>query len=449
MKNLVNIWKTLLLEEKILWIYILLLPLTGVAHFKLGPKRIGYIDFIFVIVLVLWLLKYLSGKVQFQRSSLELPLLLLLVSFSCSFINSRNLFDSLIELAGLIYLILLFLLVINVVSNQQKFCYILRLFLFVSTVVSLGGLFFFALALISGETSRFLFYTTIESVAHHFPRIRFTFEGPNMMATYLHVSIIAGIILFILEKNRNARFLITSCIIIILIAAIFTGSRRFTGLLLTAFIILCWYGKGKVISVLKYVFLFGFIVFFIASLVTSIWVLFPLEITKDVDAKTVGLQVHRAYSIHFLQLSTALLMFKQHPLIGVGFGTYHRHFKDYVDWQWARSSLGFAAYPELIAPVEDKTLILDPHSLCLGTLAETGIIGFVGLLYFLIAYFIMLKKKIKGYSRKGNLRTIACGCLLAGFIGFLLNGIVTDILSMRHFWFMLALGVIAGRLNET
>jgi len=136
-------------------------------------------------------------------------------------------------------------------------------------------------------------------------------------------------------------------------------------------------------------------------------------------------------------------MFEKHPVIGVGYGTYTKHFKENVDWDWVRSSFGFEAYPQAIKVVEDKTLYFDPHSVYLGALAETGIVGFAGMMYFFLAYAVSLARKLKTDDKK----RIVTACILAGFLGFLLNGFTIDILSMRHFWFMMAIGALTLRSN--
>jgi len=443
MKALINAWKNSVIEEKILWLYAALIPFSSVGYFHLAAKRVGCADLVFAALLVVWLIKYFRGKVKFRRTALEGPFILMTVLFSLSFINSVKIFDSLMELSGLIYLMLLFILIANIVKTREGFRYLLNTFLFTSVVISLAGLVSFGLAMITGDAAnnKFLYYGTIESMAHHFPRIQSTLGNPNMLLTYLHAALIAGIILFLLEKRAKKRFLITASIVIILTTAFFTGSRRFTGLLLSLFIILCWFGRGKIPRALKYITFTGFIIFLIASFITTIWVIFPIKAARDADGKIVSVEADYTYSLHFLRPVASISMFKKHPVVGVGLGTYNRHFRENLDWEWVRSSFGFDAYPAAIKSVQDKTLNFDPHSVFLGALAETGLIGFAGLLYLFIAYAVLLAKRFKMTQGRPGLKRIVAGCILAGFIGFLLNGLTLDMLSLRHFWLMMAVGI--------
>lgn len=448
MKRLMQVWISSSLEEKILWLYMALMPCSGIAYFYLGIKRVGYSDLVFAALFIIWIIKYFNKKTRLPRTSLQAPLILMPVLFSLSFINSVNIFNSFTELAGLIYLIILLLLVISILSTPESLRRILSIYLLIGTAICGAGLLYFCLAYFKGDmiNNPFLRYTTVESIAHHFPRIKLMLETPNMMLTYLHVVLVFGIALFMAEKRNNTKFLFGICIVIILITAFFTGSRRFTGLLLSLFLILSWLGKGKAASLFKYASFLAAISFFAISVVTSIWVVFPVKIARNDAKKNIMLEANYAYSLHYIQPIASINMIRKHPIVGVGLGTYNARFKENVDWEWLRSDFDFNAYPEYVKPVENRTLGFDPHSVFLGTFAETGILGFVALLYFFGSYLVLLFREFRN-STDGSLRKLVLGCVLAGFIGFLLNGITIDILSMRHFWFMMAAGIAALNIN--
>lgn len=443
MKNLMNdIWKNSSISEKILYIYVALIPFIDLGYLHFGVKRVGCTELVFVGLFIAWTLRYIGGKIELRKTLLEFPIILMPALFSVSFFNSKNLLDSIAEMSGLIYLIALFYLIVSIVSNYQKLRYLLNMVFITGTAIAVAGLVIFAMALVTGKTlgNPFLYYTLVESLAHCFPRIKFAFESPNMMLSYLHFVLIAGIILFLLEKRRKRRFFIALSIAIVLLTSFFTGSRSFTGLLLSLLMVQLWFGKGRVVSFLKYITIAGFIFFLIASIVKTIWVVFPVDIRKNIDEKSIELKAGYAYSIHFIRPVASINMFRRHPVIGVGFGTYRENFGDNIDWEWFRQSFDFNAYPHYLASVKDKSLSFDPHSVFLGALAETGLLGFLGLLCFFIGYMMLLVKKFTD-SQRHSIQNIIYGCILAGFIGFLLNGIAIDVLSMRHFWLMMAIGV--------
>jgi len=441
MVKIKEFWNRLNFEEKFLALYILAFIDTQAFVFMVGAKKVLYSDVIFLFLFVIFLWKTLRNKRSISSTCLK-PIVVMAALFTVSFLNSINLTDSFIELAGLIYLLVLFVVIVNIITTYEKLRVFLSIWVGVACCVSLIGLFAFSVAMVNNNlvSNQFLIYNTAESMAHHFPRITSTFIGPNMFLTYLHVSLIFAVILLLFESELKRKMFILACIFVILISAFFTGSSRFTGLLLSLFLILCFYGKGKFMRAIKRVTFLGFIFLLMVSIVTSIWVVFPVKVTEAEADKTIALQAHYSYSLHFLQPAAAISMIKKHPLIGVGFGTYLRHFKENVDWEWVKSSFGFEAYPGYRKSVEDKTLFFDPHSAILGTLAETGLVGFLGLLYFFLKYFGILLGRFKR-NEELCFERILSGCILAGFIGFLLNGLITDILSMRHFWFMMAIGL--------
>lgn len=442
MNELTDIWKNSAIEEKLLWLYTALMPFLNIFFLRLYGKKIICADLVFAVLFIILAIKYFTGKINIRNNYCGCQLLIMIALFFVSFINSVDIFGSFIELLGLVYLCSLFIAIINIADSPLKLNRLLYVYFFTSGFLALIGLLLFFTILFSGNMQNCIFfqYGAIESMAHHFPRLRLTFDSPNMPLVYWHVSLIVGAILFFSEKTRKNKLFILLICTIILAAAFITGSRRFAGLMFSLFIILCWYGRHRFAIILKYLFFLFFILFLIAAFVTSIWIVFPLTLTNDKIAKTVTLKANYAYSIHNLLPAVAINMFKKHPFLGAGFGTFNLNFKENVDWAWLKSSFSLEAYPQYIKPIEDKTLNFDPHSLIFGVLAETGLLGFLGLLYFLFHCFNLLMKRFK-YSADFSFDKIVGGCVLAGFIGMFLNAITLDILSMRHFWFMLAIGL--------
>lgn len=445
MNRLREIWKNSTGEEKLLWLYVILLPLMDLPLCIFAGKKVLAADAIFVILLGSFLLKILLKKIRFTLTSIGIPLFIMISLFSISLFNSVSIISGFAELFSLVYLTLLFLLIINIITDKNKLIHLLYIWLSVALIVSLVGLATFCVSVFTRNltSNLFLSYTPMDAIAHHFPRICSTFVISNMFFAYLHVSFVFAIILFLLEPSLKKKTFLSLCIIIILISSFFSGSRRFAGLLLSIFLLFYLYGKGRLAYIFKYITFFGFLVFLIAYIATSIWVIFPIQMKKDASLKTLSLTVESSYSLHLLSPVVSINMIKKHPIIGVGLGTYNKHFGDYVDWEWVKSNFGLRAYPGYIKSIEERTLNFDPHSLYLGTFAETGLLGLMGLIYFLIKYLGLLLKRIEepGYF---NLSKIVSGCIVSGYIGFLLSAMTIDILSMRHFWFMLAIGLVSN-----
>ncbi len=449
MRSLKQAWKNSAIEEKLLWAYAAFLPLMNLPFCTLSGKSMLLSDLIAVLLILTVLMKVSLRQYRPNLTYVEYCLIIMIALFSLSLMNSISMMSSILEMASLIYLIILFLIIKTVITNRQRLTALLYIWILTTMAVSLIGLAAFIVS-IFGKTitsNPFLTYSLMDSITHHFPRIHSTFLITNMFFSYLHVSFIFAVILWMLEPDKKNKILLSVCIFLILITSFFTGSRRFAGLLLSVFLILSLFGRGKVSSILKYAAFSGFLLFLIAYLITSIWVIFPINFTRDEASKRVGLTADYSYSMHLLSPVVSLKMFKEHPIIGIGLGTYNKHFKEHVDWEWLRASFGFKAYPEYNKVVEEKKLNFDPHSLFLGILAETGLFGLSGLLIVIIAYITYAAVRIKK-SRNSNFTKIVAECILAGLAGFLLNAMTMDVLTMRHFWFMLAIGLTCQKSEE-
>lgn len=436
--------KGLSFTEKLFAFYIIALGNMDYAAFLFQGRRVMYADLIFIFLLLAVIFNVARESNRRLALRLILPFSLLLIFFIPSFYNSASLKSSFTEFGALAYLGLLGAITAYMVIKSGKgFRVFLYLWVFTASFVALIGLaaFIAALAdrnLLYGNT--LLFYSKIESVAHHFPRIDSLYENANMFLTYLHTAIAFAMILF-LDKDATARRkLILVCLLIMLVAAFFTGSRRFTGLLLSLFLILHWIKQGKMAALFKRLTFILFVIFFAVSVITSIWVVFPLKLIKAKDVFMLRLSIDSSYSLHLLAPLVSLEIFKKHPFFGCGLGTYNKRFQENVDWNFLEGSFGFEAYPSYAAQAKDRTLNFDPHSAYLGALAETGLVGFLGLIFFLIRYWRILLVVIKHEGGSSARKTAAC-CILACFLGFVLNGLIIDILTMRHFWFMLGAGM--------
>jgi O-antigen ligase len=427
-------------EELLLYLYAALLPLMNTAFFTIGGKKILSADLIFLPLFAVFLSGVFSGRRKLRLTGIEMPVLIMLASFLPSFINSVNIGVSLLELCTFVYLCLLLFTTYNIIDTPEKLKRFITVWILAAIAASLTGLAAFIAAAFDKNlitNNPFLYYETIESMAHHFPRIHSTFANANMFLTYLHTSFVFLVILWFMRQGRMRHFGFALSFVTLLITAFLTGSRRLAGFLLTMILILRRFGHSRCANFWRDLVIISFILVLLASIITTIWVIFPVEVKKDAYGKITGIYPDYRYSLHLLQPVTSLKMFTRHPLIGVGLGTYILNFRENVDWPWLRRSFGFEAYPSCIKPVEDKTFFLDPHSVFLGTLAETGLIGFIGIIYFFSSLGICFFRKLRD---KGEQELIS-RCILSGFLGFMLNGITIDILSMRHFWIMLAVGL--------
>lgn len=134
---------------------------------------------------------------------------------------------------------------------------------------------------------------------------------------------------------------------------------------------------------------------------------------------------------NILGLTSTLEMLRARPLVGVGPGMFPEHLPVFLNRARAKSAYAAAGH--------GYDVQIDPHSTYLGWGAETGLLGLAALLYFL---FALIRLTLRLNNGKGGASHPPKVCLIAGVIGFLVNGFQIDILTMRHFWVMIALASV-------
>jgi O-antigen ligase len=126
---------------------------------------------------------------------------------------------------------------------------------------------------------------------------------------------------------------------------------------------------------------------------------------------------------------------KQNFLLGVGPSMFNERLVEELRWDEARATYEAKGFI-------NKNVLLDPHNTYLGWAAEAGVLFIIGIIAML---FGIIRFMWKGYiisvdSFAGKLSYI-CMC---GAIGFMVNALYIDILTMRHFWLMLGMGSLAA-----
>ncbi|MFQ6111773.1 MAG: O-antigen ligase family protein, partial [Nitrospinota bacterium] len=319
-----------------LWLYIILIPLMHVRRVPLFERKLQYSEAAFIPFVILWCTRWLRAGERRLHFPLLYPILFLTAAFALSLLNSESAGASALEFGGFFYLAALYFMALNILKGPGSLDRALRIWVFVGAIVSLLGLAAFGLHLAgwSPEVARnpFLFYSPMEAEAQGFPRITSTFRNPNMLVTYLQVTLSFGLALFFGKATgEGGRGWLAFGLCLIVAAAILTGSRREVGLFLTLFLILCLYGSGWLGALVRYLSFVALVGLAALSVLTTFWVIFPLEVRWGQGGRSLEVKADFSYSLHRLQHETAIRMIRDHPLIGVGYGTFTKNFPRYID----------------------------------------------------------------------------------------------------------------------
>ncbi|HEY8057030.1 MAG TPA: O-antigen ligase family protein [Terriglobales bacterium] len=131
------------------------------------------------------------------------------------------------------------------------------------------------------------------------------------------------------------------------------------------------------------------------------------------------------------EMYTGVLMFLDHPLLGVGPGNYEVNYLHYS----ARAGLS------------GEDTVRDPHSLYVQIAAETGVAGVVVFVWLLAAALALLERARRRARRAGarNFAAWLVACQLSLVIYLLLSTFLHDA-YFRHFFVLLALGALGAGL---
>ena len=421
------------LREKLLLFYIASLPIMKTPSLPIFKERLQFSELIFLAMLACCLGDFIKMKKFLSRQAISRVLAVFALATAFSLIKSGISLNAVLEYIGLIYLLCLFFVLVFIIRTESFFYFIIKAWIVASFFVACLGFFSWVVSfLLKGNYHNpfLLFYAPFSSVIF-FPRIISTFRNPNMLLTYLHITIGIIIPLFLLTKRKNEKAPYLFTVSFLLLNMLLTGSRHILGVLLTLLLSAIYLnGSRNKKSFLVFILSLLFIAQLFITSVFMRWTIYPLRIEKIHSLKEVKVSFSYADSIYNLQQRTALRIIKRHPFFGVGPGNFPGKFKEYAPWDRYGDTLKIE---EISGPYKS-----DPHSTYLGIFAETGIFGLLSFLLVVCFIFAYLLETLKKSGNNLTQRYFAFA-FLAIVIGFLFNAFIIDIISMRHFWVLLAL----------
>ena len=415
-----------------------------------GPK-IQIVDFIFLFLLATWLYKFCQNQVRFNKTSLDIPILLYLAVSLLSIINSSTIKDSLVEFIGIFYLITMFYLVVNVIRDRTMFGMVINSWLITSALVAFLGILGVFLAYVFGiKTFLVREYTAFPYLGHIY-RVYSTFGiNSKFISSYLIISLPICLALLLNSKAGKERFFYYVILILFMCVLPFTFSRGWLGLAVASYLVLAKYKKSeryyrylKVLVVL-FIVLFGlficlisrwqFVDFQAKKIVvennTEIAPNIALSVNSEVLDK-VSVEIGYMDTIYYRLKMVAIEMILDHPLIGVGLNGFNNEIRKY----------------KKDGKLSDIFPVKDPHCMILGKTAQTGLIGLIALI---ILWGKAIRKALNmSFTAKDNYYQIISWALFSSMVGFVIQSIDMDTMNFRFLWFLFALVFIIERLELT
>lgn len=402
-------------------VLVLLFPLANsdlyyFVNHKLYPARAFLVVLIFISELALLanLLRKRSLDFIINEIKSDQFLKIVLALFAVRAVSigmSRNYQASFLLLAFFASMIALYLMLKYVYSRSNQF--LINLYLVHILAVALIGFYGIAQALL------LLFHIKLPGVllGGTFLRVPATFYDANHLPAYLLTGLPFILVLGWTQRNKIfGRFLLALTGLLGVVVLLSFSRSGFAGFFLSFVIIFLgvvrfgyWQKAAQLFSIALII---AFVIFISGrtqfSLVNRLFGSFT-----SADKSTVA---------HVALLYGEFKIFLDHPVIGVGYGSFSEYFRS--------SEIG-----KEHAVVDPATQVrIPPHSLWLESLSETGLIGFSLYLSLLLLIFESLVKALRKVCGKKD-RLYLTG-LLAGFLGLNLASVFYSF-NLEFFWFYL------------
>lgn len=143
----------------------------------------------------------------------------------------------------------------------------------------------------------------------------------------------------------------------------------------------------------------------------------------DVDGSTLS---------RVTQNLSAVDMFADHPILGVGPAGYPRQYEHYAERVGIR--------------VKDQAR--QPHNLFLGKAAETGLIGLVTFMAIPVAVLLRLERVWRAARRSNPRRASMAAGYISAIAAYMATGVFLHLAFERYYWTLLALADAAARVGH-
>lgn len=419
-------------------------------------QKIQVADVAFVAVFIPLSLIFILQKRRVYLSPFIKPMVVYLLAATLGLFVSISFKTTLLEVIGICYLIILFLLWINIIDTKELLHYAVWCWVGISVAVGLIGLYGIILSVGFHIDNPFVTLWVKHPYINNLYRVHSTFfQNEKFLSSYLLISIPFALALVFYEKGKKTRSFLYAALALFFINVFFTYSRSVAGILIAVYIVIfrcSGYLASRKNSVVRFLKISGAVVLTAIWLTTVFFSYFqflgvsyktatlfdipqgmqePFFYNPDVGIERADTTVYYNYTYYLMLKKYALKMLTEHPLLGVGGGAFLDQMKTY----------------DREAAVPHDYLLYDPHSTFFGSLAEGGLIGF-GVLIFLWASIILpVRDRIR--DRGADLVFYVTVASYAALIGYFIQATDIDIMNFRFLWLLFGFAAIGLRLHKT
>ncbi len=390
-------------------IYIVIMPLIQEGT---NLKGVPVSDILLSIIMFLYLIKLISDKYTRKRfcygikdffsSTLSISIVILLgiMIISTSYALEKGL--ALSESARFLTYVFMFFLIKYEFNTKELAKNLLGCYIFTAAVLSIFGIIQYFTTI--GLDEKFIEkYSSGSRVV----KIAATMYNPNAYAAFLILIIFPVIMLTIYEKNKRIKSIYGAISILMFVNIVMTDSRNAQ--------------LGFCIGVLVLFVLYSYklIIVFGGAGIMALFIPSVFDRLKDLPNDVQNVSRIKLWK-------TAIMMIKEHPILGVGNGNYVSRYDEYINKYKGLSYNAYTRYPA--------------HNSYLKLQSELGIIGIVSFLMILITAILRVKK-IFTITKDKFIKAFYMGAF-ASMIAFYFMNISDNLFfvpkATTYFWFLVA-----------
>ena len=374
-------------------------------------KGLPFTDFILALMIFIYIIEiifskrcrenFINGIVSFFTEKLSILLVILLGIMLVSTMYAVDKKIALSESARFITYIFMYFIIKYEFNSKKQINTLLRCYIFISFILSSIGIVqhFTGFALAEKFIKTNAFGTGI--------KIASTFFNPNAYGAYLILIIFPVIMLSIYEKNKNKKLVYLFLSMLLITNLLMTFSRN----------ALLGFGLGVLVLGLIY----SIKLIFALGGFSILMVFIPSVSQRVIDITSLSQNESR------IKLwKTAIMMIREHPIIGVGNGNFVTRYNEYVIKYKELKYQSYQNYPA--------------HNSYLKVQSELGIIGIVSFLGVVAITLFRVKKLYTTTTDKFH-KPFYMG-VMASMIAFLFMNVFDNLFfapkATTYFWFLLA-----------
>jgi len=382
-------------------------------------KGVLFTDLILALMILIYIINivvckrgrdnFINGIVDFFTDKLSIFIVILLGIMLLSTIYAVDKKIALTESARFLTYIFLYFIIKYEFNSKKQIKILLRCYIFISFVLSCIGIVqhFTGFALTEKFTKISAFGTGI--------RIASTLFNPNAYGAYLILIIFPVIMLSIYEVNKNKKITYIVFSILLLTNLLMTYSRNaLLGFGLGLFVLALIYSIKLIFALGG----FSMLMFFIPSVSQRV---------RDVTSLSQNESRIKLWK-------TAIMMIKEHPILGVGNGNFVTRYNEYIKKYKELKYQEYQNYPS--------------HNSYLKVQSELGIMGIVSFLG-IVAITLFRVKKLYSTTTDRFYKPFYMG-VLASIVAFLFMNFSDNLFfvpkATTYFWFLLA--TVEALLNQ-